>query len=76
MLTKNAPFYRVSFLTTPQVDKIFPMTVTPTPDSILRIFMDWQPMNQKPVSPLPPETLPQLIRSGFTMVEWGGLKLP
>jgi hypothetical protein len=76
MNAKNSPFYRVSFLTTGEVDQIFPMTVTPTPNSVFRIFMDWQPLDQKPISPLIPEVLPQLVRDGFTMVEWGGLKLP
>jgi hypothetical protein len=76
MLAKGSAFYRVSFLTTGEVDKMFPMTVTPTPNSILRIFMDWQPLSEKSVSPIAPETLPQLVRNGFTMVEWGGLKLP
>jgi hypothetical protein len=76
MLWKDTPYYRVSFLTTPQLNQMFPMMVTPVPDTIFRIFLDWQPLNQKPVSSLQPEVLPQLIRSGFTMVEWGGLKLP
>jgi hypothetical protein len=76
MLGKNTPFYRVSFLTTGQLNQMFPMTVIPVPDTIFRVFLDWQPLSQKPTGSLQPEVLPRLIRNGFTMVEWGGLKTP
>jgi len=76
MDSKNSPYYRVSFLTTDQVNQIFPMTVEPMPDTVFRIFMDWQPLGQLPKSSLLPQDLPTLIRNGFTLVEWGGLKIP
>jgi len=74
MLAKNSEYYRISFLNTTQLNRLFPMTVTPVPDSVFRIFMDWQPIDEKPkVMPLP-QNLEKLERFGFTMVEWGGLK--
>ena len=47
-----------------------PLTVTPRPDSVLRIFMAYRPLNA-PVS-VPPQELTPFVRRGFTLVEWGG----
>ena len=49
------------------------LTVTPTPDSILRVFMAWKPL-EKPVD-IPAQTLPTFERHGFTVVEWGGAEI-
>ena len=49
------------------------LTVTPTPDSVLRVFMTWKPLD-KPVD-IPTQTLPTFDRSGFTVVEWGGAEV-
>ena len=49
------------------------LTVTPAPDSILRVFMAWKPL-EKPVD-LPAQTLPAFERHGFTVVEWGGCQV-
>ncbi len=47
-----------------------PLAVTPRPDSVLRIFMAYRPLNA-PVS-VPPQELTPFVRRGFTLVEWGG----
>ena len=49
------------------------LTVTPTPDSVLRVFMTWKPL-EKPVN-IPAQTLPAFERHGFTVVEWGGAEV-
>ena len=46
------------------------LTVTPEPDSLLRVFMAWKPL-EAPVE-LPAQDLPAFSRSGFAVVEWGG----
>ncbi len=46
------------------------LSVTPAPNSVLRVFMTWKPL-AKPVD-IPAQTLPAFERSGFTVVEWGG----
>ena len=48
-------------------------TVTPAPDSILRVFMAWQPL-EAPVD-IPAQTLPAFERHGFALVEWGGAEI-
>ncbi len=49
------------------------LTVTPTPDSVLRVFMTWKPL-ESPVD-LTAQTLPAFDRHGFTVVEWGGCRV-
>ena len=49
------------------------LTVTPAPDSILRVFMAWQPL-EAPVD-IPAQTLPAFDRHGFVLVEWGGAEI-
>ena len=49
------------------------LTVTPEPDSLLRIFMAWKPL-EAPVD-LPAQDLPVFSRNGFTVAEWGGTEV-
>ena len=46
------------------------LTVTPEPDSLLRVFMAWRPLETP--AELPAQDLPGFERIGFTVVEWGG----
>ena len=71
---KNAPFYRISFLQTEEVNSLFPISVSPRPDTSIRIFIHWEALSGKPESEIPPQTLYKTDRKGFTLVEWGGLK--
>lgn len=74
MLAKDAPFYRISFLTSADMDKIAPMHISPLPDSYYRLFIDFMPLETKPGYSLPAQELPKVVRKGFTVLEWGGLK--
>lgn len=49
------------------------LTVSPKPDSLLRVFMAFEPLGQ-PV-PISTQTFPVFHRNGFTVVEWGGTEL-
>ncbi|MBQ4551201.1 MAG: hypothetical protein IJA49_08935 [Oscillospiraceae bacterium] len=46
------------------------LTVSPTPDTVIRVFMTWKPLGA-PVE-IDPQELDAPERSGFTVVEWGG----
>jgi hypothetical protein len=64
------PFVYLTFLPQTEFDKLAPLTVIPAPDKIIRVFMDYEPLDQFVyVSPLKIITP---IRTGFTVVEWGG----
>jgi hypothetical protein len=54
-------------------EKLAELTITPKPDSILRIMMVFKPLN-KPVK-IEAQELKPFVREGFTVVEWGGTEL-
>lgn len=64
------PYVFVTFLPQREFDKLAPLTVNPRPDTIIRVFMDYipldAPINVAPMQIRTPE------RVGFTVVEWGG----
>ena len=49
------------------------LTITPQPDTLLRIFMAWKPLTSAVEISPQPLTAPE--RTGFTAVEWGGAKV-
>jgi hypothetical protein len=74
LLAKNAPYYRISFFQTEQLNQFIPMQVTPNPDTVIRVFLDWSPLSSMPAVQPQPQVLNHINRPGFTLVEWGGLK--
>lgn len=49
------------------------LTITPTPDSLLRVFMVYKPLQEK--IDIPEQKLPTFERKGFSVVEWGGTEI-
>ncbi len=49
------------------------LQITPTPDTLIRVFMVFKPV-AAPIDISPP-TLKPITRHGFTVVEWGGTEL-
>jgi len=74
MLAKQGNHFRISFLTTGEMNRMIPMNIYPLPDSVLRIFLDFEAYGSLPDEELKPQTFPPFVRNGFTVVEWGGLK--
>lgn len=70
----KSPFYRISFLQTEQMNFIAPLSISPYPDTLFRVFLDWVPLVSIPEEMPIPQKLHRLERQGFTVVEWGGLK--
>lgn len=46
------------------------LNITPQPDSILRVFMAYKPLEN--AIEIPKQDLTQFIREGFSVIEWGG----
>jgi hypothetical protein len=65
------PYNLIHFATTEYTD-IAPLTVEPQPESLIRVFMVFKPL-QNPID-IPSQQLPMHTRTGFTVVEWGGTK--
>lgn len=70
--SKNFEYFIISFLQNEELSKLFPISVTPKPESQIRIFMDWNGYNSKPE--INEQSLIRYNREGFTLVEWGGHK--
>lgn len=72
--TPNMPktkYIRITWLNTEQMNKLAPLNVNPKPDTVIRTFLDFQGLDS-PVNLLP-QNLKSIPRTGFTLVEWGGL---
>ncbi len=64
-------YVRLTWFGTKDVNNLAPLTITPKPDTIIRIFLDFQGLNS-PIT-LKPQVLTSIPRQGFTVIEWGGL---
>ncbi|HSW96318.1 MAG TPA: hypothetical protein VLF89_00680 [Candidatus Saccharimonadales bacterium] len=69
-LPKN-PFYKVSLIPETKLNEISPVTILPKPDAVLRVDMSFEPLDKK-ITITPPIISP-FTRTGFTVVEWGGM---
>ena len=69
---ENNPYNLISFQQAAYSD-LAKLEITPTPDSLLRVFMAWQPLKQ--AVDIEPQELVPFDREGFTVVEWGGTKI-
>jgi hypothetical protein len=65
------PFVRLTWFGTAEMNRLAPLTITPKPDTMLRVFLDFKGL-ATPIS-LPSQYLTAPERKGFTVVEWGGL---
>lgn len=67
----ETPYTRLTWFGTRQMNELAPLSVTPTPDTVIRIFLDFAGL-EKPIN-LKSQNLSASERIGFTLVEWGGL---
>jgi hypothetical protein len=67
----NTPYVRASWIGKNQMDQLAPLVISPKPDTTIRIFMEFEGLNQ-PIA-ISPQRLSAPTRRGFTVVEWGGL---
>lgn len=62
--------YNIISLHTEQYAAEVPLTVSPAPDTQIRVFMTYTPAEE--YVEIQPQVLPSYERSGFVLVEWGG----
>lgn len=67
-LQKNP--YNIITFHTDDYAKSVPLTVSPMPDTVIRVFMTYEPVDA--FIEIEPQVLPHYEREGFTLVEWGG----
>ena len=63
-------YYFITFLPQDQFDRLAPLEVSPRPDTVIRVFMDYEGL-ENPIE-VQPQELFTPERNGFTVVEWGG----
>ena len=62
--------YNIITLHTADYASSVPLTVSPSPDTQIRVFMTFTASDE--FVDIPGQTLPHYERNGFTLVEWGG----
>jgi hypothetical protein len=67
----STPFVRLTWLGTADMNRLAPLTISPRPDTTIRLFLEFEGLDA-PLT-LKPQTLSAPKRTGFTLVEWGGL---
>ena len=70
---QNNPYNLITFQGDIYTDNA-QLTIKPEPDSLLRVFMVYQPL-EKPIQILE-QTLQPFTRTGFAAIEWGGAVIP
>ncbi len=66
----QSPYLFITFVPQSDFDRDAPLFISPKPDSVSRVFMEYHPLYApEVVEPLP---LPKIERRGFAVVEWGG----
>ena len=63
----------IRFETQEEIENYMPIKITPKPDSIIRVVMDYKPLNEK-IQITEQKLIPQ-IRYGYSIVEWGGSEI-
>ncbi len=63
-------YYFITFVPQAEFDVLAPLTVSPQPDTVIRVFMDYQGLDK--YVKVEPQVIKTPVRKGFTVVEWGG----
>lgn len=66
----------IHFRVNDNIDQSSILNIDPQPDTLIRVFMEFKPMKNDETVSVKEQVLPKLNRIGFTVVEWGGAKLP
>ncbi|MBO6241216.1 MAG: hypothetical protein J6O61_10385 [Butyrivibrio sp.] len=69
---QDNPYNMISFQTDSYTNGAR-LSVSPEPDSVIRVFMAWYPTDK--FVKINPQYIEGADRSGFTVVEWGGNKV-
>ncbi|MCG2690561.1 hypothetical protein L6249_00625 [Candidatus Parcubacteria bacterium] len=64
-------YYFITFIPKEEFDKLAPLNISPKPDTVIRVFMDYEGLDEYVKVKEQKIITPQ--RNGFTVVEWGGV---
>lgn len=60
----------IRFESIEKINEQMPLEITPAPDTIIRVLMEYKPINYR--VNINEQALTRVSRKGFTVVEWGG----
>ena len=70
---ENNNYNYIRFETIEEQNQIMPLKIEPKPKCLIRIMMDWKPLDNK--IEVKEQILKTPKREGYTVVEWGGSEL-
>lgn len=73
-MLENNKYNYIRFKTKEEQDEYMPLEITPSPDTLIRIMMEYTALEK--IIELKEQKLPKAPkRKGFTVVEWGGVRI-
>ena len=66
----------VHFMFNDEYENVAALNVTPKPDHVFRIFMLWSDAAEIDATAVSDQEIQSFTREGFSVVEWGGAKMP
>ena len=63
----------IRFKSLDEINQNMPLKITPTQDTIIRVVMEWKPLDE--YTKVKEQKLETPLRNGFTVVEWGATKI-
>ena len=60
----------IRFMTREEIDNNMELDINPKPDTLIRVMMEYKGLDKK--IKVKDQKLPQVERTGYTVVEWGG----
>lgn len=70
---KNNKYNYIRFETMEEINSYMPLEITPQPDTIIRVVMDYKPLKEK--IKIKEQKLTPQKRVGYSVVEWGGSEI-
>jgi len=63
----------IRFETIKEINENMPLEISPKPDNLIRVMMEWKPLTE--IKEIQEQKLITPTRDGFTVVEWGGSRI-
>lgn len=70
---EHNPYNIIRFETKEEIERNMKLNISPTPDTIIRVRMDFKPLQAW--REIPAQKLERVQRKGYTVVEWGGTEV-
>ena len=70
---QNNKYNYIRFQTMEEINKNMPIEVTPTPETLIRVMMEWKELNR--FIEVKEQQLEKVERKGYTVIEWGGTEI-